>query len=238
MKLARLGELDVRITGGTDREGAGNGPVVVLLHGFGAPGDDLVPLWRTIDAPAGTRFVFPAAPIDLGPRYMGGRAWWFIDLEERLRRQALGDMRDVVEVPPGLDAARGKVDGMLQAVDKALAPPEGGLVLGGFSQGAMLALDTALRSQRPLAGLVLMSGTHIAANEWAARFDARRGLPVFMSHGRADEILPFAVAEGLRDTLIEHGLPVDWVPFREGHGIAPAVVVGVGSFLRRVLRSG
>jgi phospholipase/carboxylesterase len=209
--------------------------VVVLLHGFGAPGDDLVPLWRTLAAPTGTRFVFPAAPIDLGPAMMGGRAWWYIDLEERMRRQALGEKRDVAEVPDGLDAARAKVEALLDRVDQTLQPAAGKLVLGGFSQGAMLALDTALRSTRPLAGLVLLSGTHIAANEWASRLDARRGLPVFMSHGQADELLPFAIAERLKSTLAQHGLPVEWVPFRGGHGIPPGVADGVGAFLRRVL---
>jgi phospholipase/carboxylesterase len=56
-----------------------------------------------------------------------------------------------------------------------------------------------------------------------------------MSHGQADEILPFAVSEGLRDVLIAHGLPVDWVPFRGGHAIPPAVIDGVGTFLRKTI---
>jgi len=235
MRLTKLGDLEARIAGGSDREGGGDGPVVVLLHGFGAPGDDLVPLWRTLAAPLGTRFVFPAAPVDLGRAYMGGRAWWRIDLEERMRRQALGEARDLTEVPEGLDAARGQLDTLLDEATRALGPPPGKIVLGGFSQGAMLALDAALRSARPLAGLVLLSGTHIAANEWAARFDARRGLPVFMSHGRADELLPFALSERLKDTLTAHGFPVEWVPFRGGHGIPPDVAAGVGAFLQRVL---
>jgi phospholipase/carboxylesterase len=235
MKLTKLGDLDVRIAGGTDREGGGTGSVVVLLHGFGAPGDDLVPLWRTLAAPRGARFVFPAAPIDLGPRYMGGRAWWPIDLEERMRRRALGEAPDIHEVPDGLVASRTKVLATLDEIVRTLQPAPGKLVLGGFSQGGMLALDVALHSPAALAGLVLLSCTHIAADEWAPRLDARRGLPVFMSHGRVDEMLSFAVAEGLRDTLGAHGLPVEWVPFHGGHGIPPAVADGAGAFLSRVL---
>jgi phospholipase/carboxylesterase len=235
MKTTKLGDLGACIAGGSDREGGGDGPVVVLLHGFGAPGDDLVPLWRVLAAPAGTRFVFPVAPVDLGRQFMGGRAWWRIDLEERMRRQALGEKGDLSEVPEGLDGARGQVDAMLDDVERTLRPPPGKIVLGGFSQGAMLALDTALRSTRALAGVVLLSGTHVAADEWAACYPARRGLPVFMSHGQADEILPFAVSEGLRDVLIAHGLPVDWVPFRGGHAIPPAVIDGVGTFLRKTI---
>jgi phospholipase/carboxylesterase len=235
MKLTKLADLDARITGGTDRDGGGEGPVVVLLHGFGAPGDDLVSLARVLGAPAGTRFVFPEAPVSLGAEYAGGRAWWWIDLTERMRRRALGAGVEIDEVPEGLEAARAKVEALLGAVEDTLRPPPGKVVLGGFSQGAMLSLDVALHSERALAGLVLMSGTHIAAKEWAARFERRRGLPVFMSHGQTDELLPFPVAEGLRGTLGGHGIAVEWVPFRGGHGIPPNVVDGVSAFLRRVL---
>jgi phospholipase/carboxylesterase len=235
MRRVRLADLDVRIAGGTDREGAGEGPVVILLHGFGAPGDDLVPLWRVLAVPAGTRFVFPEAPIDLGGPYAGGRAWWWIDLDERMRRQALGERRDIAEVPEGLDTARAQVDALLDAVERELRPPPGKIVLGGFSQGAMLALDEALRSSRPFAGLVLLSGTHLAAREWEARMELRRGLPVYMSHGQSDELLPFSIAEGLRNALVAHGMLVEWVPFRGGHGIPSNVVDGVSAFLGRVL---
>jgi phospholipase/carboxylesterase len=230
-----LGGLDACVAGGSDREGGGKGPVVVLLHGFGAPGDDLVPLWRTLGSPAGTRFVFPAAPIDLGPRYMGGRTWWLVDLEERARRQALGATRDLAEVPAGIDAARDAIDAFLDDTERTLRPATGKVLLGGFSQGAILSLDTALRSKRALAGLVLLSGTHVAADEWASRFEGRRGLPVFMSHGQSDDILPFAVSDALRVTLTGHGLPVEWVPFRGGHAIPANVISKVSAFLQRVL---
>jgi phospholipase/carboxylesterase len=56
-----------------------------------------------------------------------------------------------------------------------------------------------------------------------------------MSHGTLDELLPYAISESLRDTLVSHGLPVDWVSFQGGHGIAPNVVEGVSAFLGRVL---
>ncbi len=230
MKPTTLGGLAVQIVGDADT----TGPVVVLLHGFGAAGNDLVPLGRAISAPAGTRFVFPEAPVGLGREYGGGRAWWMINMEERVRRLALG-LHDIDRIPEGLDEARAKVEGLLDEVEATLRPPPGKLVLGGFSQGAMLSLDVALRSSRTLAGLVLMSGTHIAANEWAPRFEARRGLPVFMSHGEGDDLLPFSVSEALRDTLRAHGIPVEWVPFRGGHGIPPNVVFGAAAFLGRVL---
>lgn len=226
--------MDVIIQGGTDGEGGGEGPLVVLMHGFGAPGDDLVGLADGIAAPAGTRFAFPAAPIDLGPMFAGGRAWWHLDLEERMRRQALG-IRDINEVPEDLHDVSQLVEELLTELEGTLKPPHGKLVLGGFSQGAMLALDVALRGTRPLAGLVLLSGTHIAANEWAPLYAQRKGLQVFQSHGHEDPVLPFAVSDALRSTMEHAGIPVEWVPFRGGHGIPPLVLSRLGAFLTRAL---
>jgi phospholipase/carboxylesterase len=235
VKLTRFADLTARVAGGTDREGAGSGPVVVLLHGFGAPGDDLVSLWRTVRAPAGTRFVFPEAPLELGETHGSGRAWWWIDIEARVRDRALGLRPDIDAIPDGLEAARAKVDALFGDVVDTLRPAPAQVVLGGFSQGAMLSLDVALHSDRPLAGLILMSGTHIAAARWAKRYDRRKGLRIFMSHGEDDELLPFDEAERLRDVLVSHGLPIDWLPFRGGHGIPWEVMNGVGGFLRGIL---
>jgi phospholipase/carboxylesterase len=233
MRTVELGPLRARIAGGTDREGGGEGPVVVLLHGFGAPGDDLVPLSRVIAAPPGTRFVFPEAPVSLEAIGFGqGRAWWMLDME-RLMELQRGRPADVdalrTRVPDGLAEARGALGSMLDDLVDALRPSQ--LVLGGFSQGAMLACDVALRSDRALAGLVLMSGTLIAEQEWLALFPGRKGLPVFQSHGRADALLPYANAEALRDHMLAAGWRVTWLPFRGGHEIPPEVVDGVGEFL-------
>src|SRR5208282_2123552 len=98
MRTLELGGLRVRVTGGTDREGGGDGPALVLLHGFGAPGDDLVSLWRVLAAPAGTRFVFPEAPVSLAAMGYGeGRAWWMIDMERMLELQR-GQPRDAAKL--------------------------------------------------------------------------------------------------------------------------------------------
>ena len=73
-------------------------------------------------------------------------------------------------------------------------------------QGAMLSCDLMLRTTQPYAGLVQLSGTLLAAQEWGPLLPKRKGLPVFQSHGMQDEILPYVGAERLRDTLIHAGL--------------------------------
>lgn len=233
MRIETFGPLRARVTGGKDREGGGDGPVIVLLHGFGAPGDDLVALFRVLDAPPGTRFVFPEAPLVIDPTF-GGRAWWMIDTARLELAMARGEVRDMArEVPEGLSPAREAVRAMLDSIHEKLGPSK--MVLGGFSQGAMLSVDVALRADRPLAGLVLLSGTLIAEEQWSPLFPELGGMPIFMSHGRGDPLLGFGAAEHLRDLLKGAGANVDWNPFAGAHEIPGPVVDALGDFLRRVL---
>ncbi|MGF1466742.1 MAG: alpha/beta hydrolase [Sandaracinaceae bacterium] len=239
MKTRQLGPLTVRIAGGPDREGGGDGPVICLLHGFGASGEDLVPLHRVFRVAPDVRWVFPAAPLELPPMMPGmeSRAWWMIDMAAVEQAMRTGRHRDLAgEVPEGLAEARRLLLETLEAMDDVLHPSR--LVLGGFSQGAMLSLDVALHTERALAGLVQLSGTLVAKDLWAPRVESRAGLPVFQSHGQLDPLLPFAGAEMLRDLLAAGGLDVEFTPFRGAHEIPPPVLEGLAGFLSRVLPDG
>jgi phospholipase/carboxylesterase len=220
------------VTGGSDGAGGGDGPVVILMHGFGAPGDDLVSLADDL-APARSahapRFVFPAAPLDLG---WASRAWWLIDMDKLQRDMAQGKPRQLSETPPeGLAEARTLVLALLDEVRRELGANP---ILGGFSQGAMLACDVTLRAPAPPAGLVMLSGTFLTPREWTALLPARAGLPIFMSHGQRDPLLPFAFAVQLRDAWRAAGANVDWIEFDDGHGIPAQVAAGLARFVARV----
>lgn len=221
-----LGGLRVRILGGPDGRGGGDGPVVVLLHGYGAPGDDLVGLARRLDVDPTVRFVLPEAPLEIGG---AGRAWWRLDIG-RLRSGTDRDLSD--EVPEGMPAARRKVLSLVRDVERELGVPPSRIVLAGFSQGAMLALDVALHLEEPVAGVAVLSGTLVAEREWVPRMPAKETVPVFVSHGRQDPLLPFRMAEALRDRLETGGLTVHWVAFDGGHSIPPGVTEGLRGFLR------
>jgi phospholipase/carboxylesterase len=232
MRELKLGTLTARVTGGTDREGGGAGPVVVLLHGYGAPGTDLVPLWRELAVPREVRFVFPEAPLALD---FGGRAWWPIDMARLQDRFSKGGAeRLIAEVPPGVDDARAALLELLDTLERDFAASPEQTLIGGFSQGAMLATDAVLRSSRAFAGLAVLSGTLISHDEWLPLMSARRGLPVLQSHGRADPVLPFDIAEQLRAELLAAGLPVEFVAFNGGHGIPGGVLEGLTRMIRRL----
>ena len=223
------------MTGGPDREGGGTGPIVVLLHGFGAPGQDLVPLWRVLDVPDAVRFVFPAAPIRLFPNYGDGRAWWMIDMERLAREQAEGRDRDIRLVPDGLSQAREHIITLLKELEARYQLQSGQLILGGFSQGAMLAYDAALHTTIPLAGLALLSTTIIAYDEWVERIPARRMVPVFQSHGTDDPVLSFRIACQFREALRSHDVNIAWHEFRGGHEIPMSVLSALGPFIHNAI---
>ncbi|MGR3983690.1 MAG: hypothetical protein OD817_00295, partial [Gammaproteobacteria bacterium] len=98
MRLANYGGLNVRLAGGPDRNGGGDGPVVILLHGFGAPGDDLAALWQMLRVPSEVRFAFPVAPLEVEGGF-GGRAWWMLDIERFAADAASGRKHDLGIVP-------------------------------------------------------------------------------------------------------------------------------------------
>ena len=236
MREEQVSGLWTRITGGTDGKGGGRGPLVLLLHGFGAPGNDLVPLADALNVPVGTRFVFPEGPLSLsfGPR--DARAWWLIDMARIAADQAAGRPRDLSQdIPKGLAPAREAMLVFLKEVERKLGADPRKTILGGFSQGAMLSCDAMLHTDRPYAGLVQLSGNVLAQPLWGPLMPKRKGLPVFQSHGTQDEVLPYVGAERLRDALIHAGLSVEWQSFRGGHEIPRSVLQRLGPFITKAV---
>ena len=230
MREERFGEITVRLTGGEDREGGGDGPLVVLMHGFGASGTDLVGLWRVLDVPRSMRFAFPEAPHEI-PGIWGARAWWMLDLARTERAMEEGPRSYAHEIPPGMEDATDRVVEMLASMQEALGVPTEMLIVGGFSQGSMAACNAVFTRDVTPGGLVVLSGTPVNLDAWKSGMNERHGVPVFQSHGQHDPLLSFDAAEELRDAMRDAGMSTEWVPFRGGHEIPIPVLDGFSRFL-------
>lgn len=199
---------------------------VVLCHGYGASGTDLVPLAQPLLAttPAEAKkiaLIFPAAPLDLAEQgIQGGRAWWPVDLDRLINRRTpelLDQFRKAC--PEGLRESRALLIALLADAGKHFGLTADRFVLGGFSQGAMLATDVALRLKKAPAGLCILSGALTNEAEWRRLALERGPLTVLQSHGKYDSILPFPMAAALRDLLLEAGAELDFLAFNGDHEI-------------------
>jgi phospholipase/carboxylesterase len=233
MREVRLGGITVRLTGGADREGGGDGPLVVLMHGFGASGTDLVGLWRVLEVPGSVRFAFPEAPHAV-PGMFGARAWWMLDLERAEQAMAEGPRSYADEIPPGMEEATDQVVQMIQAMQDELGVPNERLIVGGFSQGSMAACNAVFTRGLSPAGLVVLSGTPVNLAAWKAGMGSHSGLPVFQSHGQHDALLSFQAAEELNKDMRDAGLATQWVAFRGGHELPVPVLEGLSRFLSAI----
>ena len=239
MRVINIAGLKIRLVGGLDGRGGGTGPLVVLMHGYGASGEDLVPLAGELRLPKEVRFAFPEAPLRLSyegaPAYPGmpdARAWWPIDMARLQVGMATRDDSYLLEnYPDGLAEARDRIVTLLDGLQESLGVQSERIVLGGFSQGAILACDVSLHDSRPLAGLALLSGTFVGNATWSSRFAARRGTQVFQSHGDSDPVLPFSLAKRLHETLVLSQWNAEFVPFSGGHGIGAEALLALRNFL-------
>jgi phospholipase/carboxylesterase len=189
--------------------------LVVLLHGYGADGDDLIGLashWQNLLP--GAAFVAPHAP-DRVPDAPSGFQWFPIS---RI---------DPHEMQNGVVAAAPRIEEFLDAELARLNLPPEKLALAGFSQGAMLALHLGLRRAVPPAAIVGFSG--LLAGPPPATTSPP---PVLLTHGDADTVIPVGAMFAAAGGLGRAGVPVQWHLARGmGHGIDPEGLDMAGSFL-------
>ncbi|TBR21001.1 esterase [bacterium] len=223
-RVRRLGTLEA-----VEFPASADAPVALCLHGYGADMRDLAGLAMELDLKGPLRWVFPNGPLQLP---WGGRAWFPIN-EERLagyeRGEGAFDLSGLR--PEGMDEAR---DAVLALVS-ALEVPWDRLIVGGFSQGAMLSVELALAAPAAPRGTFLLSGNLVDAPSLAARAPARKGLTYFQSHGTVDPILGFGGAKKLHESLTAAGWQGRFVEFEGVHAIPRQALDGLTEYLDGLL---
>jgi phospholipase/carboxylesterase len=193
--------------------------LVVLLHGYGADGNDLIGLAEPL-APVlpDTVFVSPDAPERSRVNPMG-RQWFpipWIDGSTDAERDA------------GFARSSALLDGWLTETMAAEGVDESRTALVGFSQGTMMSLHVGLRRPAPLAGVVGFSGRYVEAGGPPTTTP-----PVLLVHGDRDEVIPVGALDEARAALAALGVAVRWHVSRGiGHGIAPDGLEIAARFLR------
>jgi phospholipase/carboxylesterase len=218
----------------------GHSMTVVLFHGYGADMNDLAPLADAVRAPENTRWIFPNGPqrVPIGP-HQEGRAWFPISISQLESAMSGGAALDFSAiVPPGMKKAREAAHEMLSELCKSESVANSRLVIGGFSQGAMLSTDVMMHARGgqnwAASGLVLLSGTLVCREQWQEVAPRFKGFSFFQSHGVNDMVLPYQAARQLNEVLVTAGWQGALHTFGGGHDIPPEILIRLGDYLRVV----
>lgn len=200
--------------------------VVIWLHGLGADGHDFEPIVPQLRLPGNlpVRFVFPHAPEMAVTAFGGQRARAWFDF-------GLGGSTDL----PGLRKSVLSVTDLIQnEIDNGV--PSERILLAGFSQGGVLAFETALKFPKPLAGVLALS-TFMAdtklLNTQEAAVNAK--IPILVCHGHSDAVLPMSMGRAAFTSLEEAGYPVQWREYPMGHEVCLDQLQDISVWLQRVL---
>lgn len=193
---------------------------LVLLHGRGADEHDLAPLLDELDPDRRLAGFLPRGPLSLPP---GGAHWYIV--------HEVG-FPDPATFGPSFAALSAWVDEVTAA---AGIPPER-LVLGGFSQGSVMAYALGLASGRPRpAAILAFSGFVPTVDGFEPDLAGRAGLPVSIAHGTYDPVIHVEFGRRARDLLAGAGLDVAYVEEPIPHTIGPAGLAQARETLGRVL---
>lgn len=203
------------------------GPAVqhtlVWLHGLGADGYDFAPLVDALALPPGLglRVVLPHAPLRAVTINGGARmrAWYDFRNLEFGRGEATEDIEDSIDLIHRLLAA-----------ERDRLPVHGKLLLGGFSQGGVMALAAGLRADPQPDALVVLS-----AYLWGALPKAGPIPPAFQAHGEQDPVIPLAAGRAANRQLEALGMDTEWHVYPTGHTVCPEEIEDLSRWLLRVL---
>jgi len=194
-------------------------PMVVLLHGFGSHMGDIARLSARIDT---EHYIYacPNAPIAMDLGGFTGYAWAPLDGEAA--RQAQAHAEELLRV-------------FCQEVFARYNPPGGQAVIGGFSQGGMMAYRTGLTSPDAFRGVAALSSRIPDPSDLRSRLPEKRDQAVFVAHGTQDTLLSIEDGRRSLEFLTAEGYKPAYKEYPMGHEVTPSVLDDLTAWLHEVL---
>ncbi|HSI46416.1 MAG TPA: dienelactone hydrolase family protein [Methylophilus sp.] len=199
---------------------------VIWLHGLGADGSDFAPVINLINLPH-IKFILPHAPyrpVTLNNGYEM-RAWYDIT----------GLQPNSPQDEAGIKAMQETINAMIEdEISKGI--PAKRILLAGFSQGGAIAMHTATRFNQALAGVLALSTYLPLKNKLISeQHPANQETPIWMAHGRSDNVIALSTAQASRQALEDAGYSVEWHEYDMQHSLCDQEIDDIRSFLLSVL---
>jgi phospholipase/carboxylesterase len=208
---------------------------IIWLHGLGADGEDFVPIAEEMELPVAVRYIFPHAP--MRPVTINGgnmmRAWYDILVSAASAEISANIGRQ--EDTAGIRASQAEIEKLIaQEEQRGVAASH--IYLAGFSQGGAVVLYTGLRHKETLGGILALSTYLPLAQALKTEADvAARHTPIFMAHGRADPVIPYAFGRASSEELLRQGYVLDWYDYAMPHSVCPEEIRDIEQWLTRRL---
>jgi len=201
---------------------------VIWLHGLGADGHDFESVVSELNLPASLpiRFILPHAPsmpVTLNNGYVMP-AWYDINHPDL----ALG------EDEAGIRASQQEIVKLIQQEISRGIPAER-ILLAGFSQGGAIVLQTGLRYEKKLGGIIALSTYLPLKSSFAQEVTTNRNIPIFMAHGSFDNVIPLHAGATSKKMLEDAGCAVEWHEYEMAHSVCADEIRDISLWLERVL---
>lgn len=201
---------------------------IIWLHGLGADGHDFEPVAKELQLPEshGVRFILPHAPhrpVTVNGGYVM-RAWYDV---AGMDISALPDEAGIRESQRAVAAL------VEREIAAGIAPER--VILAGFSQGGVIALETGTSHQDRVGGVIALS-CYAALPESLP--EASRDFPIFMGHGTQDPVVPHPLGTASRAILEDKGYAVEWHSYPLPHSVSWDEIMDIRQWLLQHLGHG
>lgn len=204
---------------------------VIWLHGLGADGNDFVSIVRELKLPEAlpVRFIFPHAP--MRPVTINGgfvmRAWYDLSQSGSGLHSKESDIR----------ASQRDIEKLIEReISRGISTDR--IILAGFSQGGVIALQVGLRYHKKLNGIIALS-TYLGLPDSLEKEASmeNKAIPIFMAHGEQDNVIQFSAAEQSRDALIKLGYKPEWHQYAMPHSVCMQEIDAISAWMQKQLRA-